>query len=548
MFDKKELDSYCKRLGLPKEGIKLLEQVRSSLPVRSVQGNGGNWSGDHSSWKMQVTTQFESDTGERSLHNEYDYDPDVQEYYDQPLEYDVEYEVDGAIKRFHHIPDSLVLRENQVGFEEFKFESKLLKLAAKYPGRYVKEDGKWRCPPCEHEARQFGFYYRIRTEAEINPVFQRNIDLLKDYLRDLPPISGASINDIVTLIKNNPGITLEELFDAKGQSVTRDDIFAMIAARHIYVDLWASWLGQFDQARLFESKQHADSFKFLPTSRPQGVVPSISIINVEAGSTVVLGNTQYKILYTGEVIGLVSQDDSLLEISTSTFDNLIQNGKLTGINYRANPENQPQSLEIWRQASPKELIEAQRRHEILQRFLAGEPLTNVAESERTLYRWLSGYREAKALYGQGFWGLVPLWGNSGNRTPRLRDEVVSFMEEFIKEKYETPKQITKTIAYELFKVECEEKGYTPPSEKTFFRAIRKRPKYEQAKKRRGTKGAYKHKPFIFWLDRKTPRHGDRPFQICHIDHTPLDVELGSVDISTQPDQGTDKTQKAQVIL
>jgi transposase InsO family protein len=27
------------------------------------------------------------------------------------------------------------------------------------------------------------------------------------------------------------------------------------------------------------------------------------------------------------------------------------------------------------------------------------------------------------------------------------------------------------------------------------------------------------------LDMKTPRHGDRPFEICHIDHTQLDIEL-----------------------
>jgi hypothetical protein len=27
------------------------------------------------------------------------------------------------------------------------------------------------------------------------------------------------------------------------------------------------------------------------------------------------------------------------------------------------------------------------------------------------------------------------------------------------------------------------------------------------------------------LDMKTPRHGDRPFEICHMDHTQLDIEL-----------------------
>ena len=32
-------------------------------------------------------------------------------------------------------------------------------------------------------------------------------------------------------------------------------------------------------------------------------------------------------------------------------------------------------------------------------------------------------------------------------------------------------------------------------------------------------------PSIIELDMKTPRHGDRPFEIGHIDHTELDVEM-----------------------
>jgi putative transposase len=44
-------------------------------------------------------------------------------------------------------------------------------------------------------------------------------------------------------------------------------------------------------------------------------------------------------------------------------------------------------------------------------------------------------------------------------------------------------------------------------------------------KRRGQRAAYSQEPFYFELDLKTPRHGDRPFEISHIDHTELDIEL-----------------------
>ena len=39
----------------------------------------------------------------------------------------------------------------------------------------ITDDGKWYCPPGEDFARQFGLYYRLRSSAEINWVYQRNL-------------------------------------------------------------------------------------------------------------------------------------------------------------------------------------------------------------------------------------------------------------------------------------------------------------------------------------------------------------------------------------
>ncbi len=56
-------------------------------------------------------------------------------------------------------------------------------------------------------------------------------------------------------------------------------------------------------------------------------------------------------------------------------------------------------------------------------------------------------------------------------------------------------------------------------------AIRERPVFEQTLKRQGHRAAYTHAPFYFELQSTTPRHGDRPFEIGHIDHTELDIEV-----------------------
>jgi transposase InsO family protein len=60
---------------------------------------------------------------------------------------------------------------------------------------------------------------------------------------------------------------------------------------------------------------------------------------------------------------------------------------------------------------------------------------------------------------------------------------------------------------------------------TFCTAVRKRAGFDQSSKRKGHRAAYCQEPFYFELELKTPRHGDRPFEICHIDHTELDIEL-----------------------
>ncbi len=60
---------------------------------------------------------------------------------------------------------------------------------------------------------------------------------------------------------------------------------------------------------------------------------------------------------------------------------------------------------------------------------------------------------------------------------------------------------------------------------TFYSYIKKRPIEEQVKKRKGTRAEYQKKTFYWELNRTTPRHGDFPFNICHLDHTELDIEL-----------------------
>lgn len=84
-----------------------------------------------------------------------------------------------------------------------------------------------------------------------------------------------------------------------------------------------------------------------------------------------------------------------------------------------------------------------------------------------------------------------------------------------------------TAVYGILSQEWEKAGRIEhlPSYVTFSSRIKQRSGYQQTKKRLGSRAAYQKSNFYWELEFTTPRHGDRPFEICHIDHTQLDIEL-----------------------
>lgn len=64
------------------------------------------------------------------------------------------------------------------------------------------------------------------------------------------------------------------------------------------------------------------------------------------------------------------------------------------------------------------------------------------------------------------------------------------------------------------------------SERTFYRVRARFTTTDVIGARRGRRAAYAAQPFS-WLDQTTPRHGERPFALAHLDHTELDIELVS---------------------
>ena len=221
-------------------------------------------------------------------------------------------------------------------------------------------------------------------------------------------------------------------------------------------------------------------------------------------------------------ITLLSEDNQLREILNQDFHTLLREGKLTGQPFQNENEGPGTAQMLLSQASPKNLEAALERYRALNGAKGSVP-------PRTLRRWRASFHEAEALYGNGFVGLLPEWNTCGNRTQRLSDAQEELLVTFISDHYETLKQQPMREVYLLLEREAEHR--TPPipapSYSTFVRRIAQRPRVESIRKRKGNRAAIQEEPWYWELEQKTPRHGSRPEEIVHMDHTELDIELVS---------------------
>lgn len=522
MLTETELRQLYQNLNVSLEAQQSIEEIRSSPPARRVRSAAGNVSVRYPSRKMGVTIQAESHRNELAGIYEKEYDPETLEYYDQPPRIKLVYEAkNGRRVGIWHTPDYFVIRSDGIGWEEWKTEADLLRLAEQMPHRYSREENIWRCPPGEQHATQFGLFYRVRSSAEINWSLQRNLLFLEDYLRvDKEALAEKEVCAVTSLVVEHPGITLQELFAS--EKVPNDVVFAMIAQGQLYIDLGAAPLAEPQRVKVFRDQETAQGYAVIASSSNE----NNPFVTVGLGASVVWDARSWTIVNLGATqVTLLAADGTLVDLPQTTFEDLIKLGRLSNPKESVLAESNPTIYELLAKASPTDFEEANRRYAIIKPWLASHPTSGQSVPRRTIRDWIGKWRKAETRYGCGYVGLLSHHLAKGNYQQKLPDSVSKLLETFILEDYETLKQKTKVAVYGALVRKCEEQGIVAPSYKTFRRAVQKRPRTEQVQKRQGKRAAYQHEAFYQELTLTTPRHGDRPFEIGHIDHTQLDIEL-----------------------
>jgi len=529
VFDKMEFDLWCHELEISEQTKAFIEHIRSSNPVRRVTSNSSNVSGRYPSRKMGVTIQFESHRVELPMIFEWEQNGNVLEYYDQPTRIKLNYKSSkgknvGAL----YTPDFFVIHSDSAGFVECKTEEELVQLSTKQPNRYVRsEDGNWRCPPAENFAMQYGLYFRVISAKEINWVYQRNLLFLADYIRKVHEVNDVARFVIYSAIHAERGISLSDLIQYSNK-ITADDIFALIAVGDIYVDLYNETLAEANETSVYANR---DAAKIYIKSNEKNVVQcesiGVNIVKLEPGEVIEWDGIRWTIVNTGiSCTTLQSDEGKIVALSGENLKTLIQSGQIKCPNQISNDSLCVEVRNQLQGASSNDMEVANYRCEIVEKYLAGYK-DDLGEPERTVRRWVANYRKAQGIWNSGYLGLIPKTKNRGNKNRKLSDNTIEIMKKVVEEDYENKKQESKYIAYSRLVNKCLQQGIVAPSYKTFLKAIKNRPVYEQTLKRQGRRAAYKHEPFYMELEITTPRHGDRPFEICHIDHTELDIELVS---------------------
>ncbi len=522
MLSNEEFVQWCQEQHVAEPTQAVVAAIRAAPPARRVRSAARNVSGRYPSRKMGMTIQFESHRNELAAIYAMEHDPRVLEYYDQPPSFALAYRSrDDRTVGHRHTADFFVLRTDGAGWEEWKTAEELARLIVAQPHRYQQDSaGGWRCPPGEAYAAAHGLTYRVRSSAEIDWRYQRNVLFLEDYLQDPLAVDAILVQAIRALVVAEPGITVASLLHSLAE-VWADDLYAVIAGGGVWIDLYGAPLAEPERVRVFRDAATAQAYHVVGETAeyPFGVTPGPLTITV--GTPISWDGRRYTIANAGATAtALLTTNGALVEVPNATLNSLIERGRLTGLAHETQAISAA-AQERLGAASPDDLAEANRRYALITEDTADRQSIPA----RTLSDWRARYRATEATYGCGYVGLLPQWRRRGNRTRRLPTRVLALIDETIARDYETLKQKRKFAVYGALARACEAEGFSAPSYKTFVRAVNRRPRYEQTLQRRGRRAAYAREPWVWDLELTTPRHGDRPFEIGHLDHTQLDIEL-----------------------
>ncbi len=507
-----EFRAWCQRNNIPSRTEAYIQRLRESDPERRVRSRASNVSGRYPSVKMGCSLQFESQHVELWGLYTMEHDSDVLEMYDQPTRIQLHYQARSGRKTSPwHTPDFLVLRQNGASFEEWKQASSLDKLAISQPHRYQRNaSGEWQCPPGEQAAKALGLSYRVRNSAEYHPFYIQNLKLLRDFLIKPFHVEETQEAQVQISLQAYPGVSVRSLLDAH-PGLPVDVIWALLIKQCLFIDLSAAVLTSWDQVFLYRSAAE------VPQTSPdaKGAIP--------LASRLLWDGRLWEAEVEATTVVLRPESGAVFTFPLEYFQHLLNAGVIKPERLEAPSPLRDSTREILSHAGPKALEAANRRWREILAYTRGDAIT---VTPRSVQNWMAAFRRAEAESGCGYLGLLDRVAERRTRNTRIPDDSKQLLSEYFKSHYAVPQAKRAAAVYRLYREECAQQGIAPVGERTFYRERARFTSQEVITTRRGKRVAYLSQPFAY-LDQTTPRHGNRPFERAHLDHTELDLVLVS---------------------
>lgn len=533
MLNQNELNTYADRHGLTPAAREVIRHIRTSDPSRRVGGGTANVTCRYASLKMGRVIQAESHHNELAAVLAWEYDEHTHEFYDQPPKIKLRGKNRNGVSYSYLVtPDFFILQEGFTGWIECKTEAWLQAKEAEGSGAYVRDEkGTWRHLPGEAYAAELGLAFKVRSSSENDWTAIRNTGFISDYLDSASPLpSPKERQTINALFADNSWIRLKDLLEGD-HGVSTDIIFTMIARNELHVRLDRDLLTEPERTKVFRDSAAAKAYQILTEDSHLPAVPVTHAVTTEIGATVLWDNMPRRIAHIGNDRIYLEEADKpagsgsgLKVLARTDFEALVHQGHITGPAVSADIDWQ--SLDsMLRHASPLDIELATLRY----RNLFPGDLNDGARTfaPRTLRKFRAQFRHSEATLGAGFVGLLPKTHMRGNRERKLDPAVIAIMEEVIDELYAHSTRRPVTSCWGEVRLRCKEQGLEAPSEKSFRAQIKRRNSHSLLLAREGEKAAYKEEEYQWYLGEAPPRHGERPFQYGHIDHTELDLQFVS---------------------
>lgn len=522
MLTSQEFEQLMIELGVPDAGRKLAAQARIAAPVRQVQSTGKNVITFVASRKMERQIATESRKVEYVAAIEHEMNPDVLEYYPQPCKCKLELldHETGEVVAIDHTPDFLVIEKSIIRLQEWKSEAKLQSLAQKFPYRWQKIAGQWRSPQIEAHFSEIGIAYEIHSASEVHPNKTKNWEILFDYFDCHTPVcSNAMVQRLKLALKEHGSLSLRDLQD-KPFEFLADDLLKAVVEGHVACNLASALISNTHEFRLYRDSTLMTFEESIQKSASSALNHSYAVSLVPGAQFSFDGKTlELQLAGERELVFKILGEKNTLTLSSTWLLNALAEGSVKQI---AVDKTQPGSLEPLLVHTQDELERARRDANFLSLPF---DKNHTPFSERTYYRKQAAQAVAIANGGHEVLALAPQNHRKGNRTPRLSPDQHHALEHIYTTVYKTTAApIAKHVHRQLI-AHCMKIGIEAPSYPTFITYLKSRENDSTRRVRYGNRIAYQQEAFYYSLDFDTPRHGVRPFENVHIDHTLVDVEL-----------------------